>query len=202
MNKELEILNKLILTEKPEVSDAIVWLQGDRYDRGPKTLELFQRGFAPVILISGNNELIGPEKRVGENNISLSEMKAWLIEHGVDDEVIITESKSFNTRDQAVNVISLAKINDWRNLIVVGSWPHYQARYFLTFLKAIKELDWSGKVINQFCVIDATACPGGREQNAQVLTGVEFNKIRKYLTLGHLVEPKEGIDYLRNNILS
>jgi len=64
--------------EKPQKADVIVWLQGDRYDRSKKVLSLFKEKWADEIVISGNNILIGPTKRKGENNISLNEMVEWL----------------------------------------------------------------------------------------------------------------------------
>src|SRR3989339_397174 len=121
MNKKLILLNNLILNDMPEKCEAIVWLQGDRYDRGPKTAELYRKGWASKIIISGNNELIGPKKRPGENNVSLGEMRRWLLERNIKESDIIVEDKSLNTRDQSINVCKLAKKNRWKKIIIVGS---------------------------------------------------------------------------------
>lgn len=196
MNEEFLKLQKMLLQQTPQKSEAIVWLQGDRYDRGPKVIELYKKKFAPKIVISGNNELIGPEKRPGENNVGLSDMQRWLLKKGVKEKDIIIESNSFNTYDQSVNVCRLAKINKWRKIIVVGSYPHYQARYFLTFIKGAKEVAWTGKIINQFVIILDNKKPGGRSQAAIELLPEEFEKIKKYKK--NLVSISQGIKYLNN----
>lgn len=197
--KKLFFLNSLILKEKPRKSDVIIWLQGDRYDRGPKTLELYMQGWASKIIISGNDELIGLGKRPGENNVSLQEMKQWLLARGAKDKHIIVENQSFNTRDQALNVLSLVKKKKWRKIIIVGSFPHYQARYFLTFLKAAEELNWEGEIINQFVIIADNKKPGGREKAAKKLIAKEFKKINEYQIKGHVADPETGIRYLNRD---
>lgn len=196
ISRDILELGDLLLKERPQKSDAIVWLQGDRFDRGLKTLELFNNGWAPKIIISGNDELIGPGKRPGENNVSLQEMKQWLLERGLNNKDIIVENQSFNTRDQALNVLNLVKKNEWKQIIIVGSMPHYQARYFLTFLKAAEELSWGGKIINQFVMIADNKKPGGRKKVAKELMANEFKKIDEYQVKGHVAGIETGISYL------
>lgn len=196
MKKLFIQLQGLLLLGKPEISDAVIWLQGDRYDRGPKIVELYQEGFAPKIIISGNNDLIGPKKRPGENNVSLEDMRRWLLGEGIRESDIIVEDKSFNTRDQSINVCKFAKKNRWKKIIIVGSYPHYQARYFLTFIKGAEDVGWSGRVINQFVVIPNNKKPGGRLQTAGELMIQDFKKIKEYQVKGHVVDPEDGINYL------
>src|SRR3989344_1797933 len=64
-------------------SDAIILLQGDQLDRAGSTLQAYQYHLAPVVLISGNNDLIGRGKRNDENDFHLLELKKELVKQGV-----------------------------------------------------------------------------------------------------------------------
>ncbi len=193
MKPTVKQLNQLIYHDRLQVSDAAVWLHGDRLDRGPKVAELYKKGWAKKIVMSGNNVLLG-KIRPGENNITLGEMKAWLIRHGVKSRDILVDSKSFNTKDQGINIINLAKKHNWKSIIVVGSWPYYQFRVFLTFLKAAEVLGYRGRVINRFAVIPGNKKPGGRDMASNKLQKTEEQKLIKYQN--DLVNIKKGIDYL------
>lgn len=198
MEKYFDRLQNAILKCGDEKADAIIWLQGDRYDRGPKTLALYKNGLAPKIVISGNNVLIGLGPRPGENNINLKQMENWLLKRMVKKDDIIIDSSSFNTRDQSLNVTRLAKLNKWKKIIIVGSFPHYQARYFLTFIKGAIETKWNGSILNAFVIIPNNKKPGGRSQTAISILNQEYKKINKYKRKGHLVNLKMGINYLLN----
>ncbi len=193
MPGNLAELQKFILCDPLEAADVIVWLHGDRFDRGPKVLQLYRLGLAKYIIISGNCLFVGKIKP-GENNISLKDSKEWLKKKGVLDKNIKIDGKAFNTRDQAVNVIKLAKKRKWRKIIVVGS-SYYQARAFLTFLKAAKELSWQGRIINQFAVIPPSRRPAGRLLEARQMQSIEAEKIKSYRD--HVATPTQGIAYLK-----
>jgi uncharacterized SAM-binding protein YcdF (DUF218 family) len=178
-NKKIIKLLRLIEKEKPQKTDAIIWLQGDRYDRGKKVLFLFKRGFANQIVVSGNNKLIGPNKRKGENNISLKEMVKWLRKRGIRSNQIIVENKSFNTKDQAKNVLKLIQQRKWKKIILVTS-SYHQLRALLTFLKMAKKIRWKGVIINQPVKISWEKIPSGRKKKCKELFMEEIEKIKKY----------------------
>lgn len=189
--KEQELLS-LVQKDAPEKSDAIVWLQGDKYDRARGVLDLFLKKFADKIIISGNNELI--DKKPGEKGVALEKMAAWLVERGVPGEKIIIDAESLNTRGQAENVLEIASKNGWRKIILVASLYH-QPRVFLTFLKRIKEVAWEGKIINQPVLFNWETNPGGKNQPGKDLFFVEMEKIRKYKN--HNVSFDEGISCIK-----
>jgi uncharacterized SAM-binding protein YcdF (DUF218 family) len=196
---KIKKLNLLIFKQKVEVSDAVVWLQGDRYDRAKKVLEIYRENLAPVIVLSGNNILVegnsvGKKIRPGEKNVTLDLMFKWLVRHKVNPSNIIVDPNSFNTYDQAVNVMKMAKKKAWKKLIIVGSWPYYQFRVFLTFLKASYELKWQGEIINQFAQLEYNDIPGGRKERVKELIIGEINKLERYKN--NLVSIDEGINYL------
>lgn len=192
MENAFEHLRSLVLSERPIPSDVIVWLQGDRYDRGPKSQELYQEGFAPRILISGNDRLIGKGQRTEEDNISLYEMKIWLLDRGVAEEDILLDDQSFNTHDQAVNVLALAVRSNWNTILLVGS-PYYQTRAFLTFLKYVHEIGWNGRIINQPAKLGWNEIPGGRNKPSSEYAGMEKQKIERYAD--HVASIADGLKY-------
>lgn len=186
-------LHELLLKEKPQKADAIVWLQGDRYDRAVKVLKLHKEGWSKKIIISGNNILIGRIARVGENNVSLDIMKDFLLKKGAREENLIIDDNSMNTKEQAEHVLKIAEEKKWTSLLLVGS-SYYQPRAFLTFLKQAKKIGWSGKIINQPAVVFLGKKPAGREKTAKTLFAEEFEKIKKYKK--DLVSIKQGIKYV------
>lgn len=170
---------KLASCQKPENADAVLWIQGDRYDRGYKTLSLFRKGFAKRIVLTGNNILVKEKTAPGTNNVTLKEMSLWLQKKGISKNKIIIESQSFNTAEQAKNVIALAKKNKWRRILLVASFYH-QPRVFISFLKSAEEHGWNGKIINQLTKINWSKKPCGRKQSAKNLAIEEIKKIKKY----------------------
>src|SRR3989338_9464869 len=104
-----EVLFEKILSQAPQKADAIVFLQGDQLDRAPESASLFQQGFAPRILISGNNKLVGPNTRPEENDFELGLLKEYLVEHGVPEAAILIDDQSFNSFVHAPNIIKITK---------------------------------------------------------------------------------------------
>jgi uncharacterized SAM-binding protein YcdF (DUF218 family) len=191
--RQFKILHDLLLKEEPRSAEAIVWLQGDRYDRSYKVLALYKQGYGKKIVITGNNDLIGRQARRGENNISLDEMKNFLLQRGVKAKDLLIDEGAMNTKDQAKNVLRIAKREKWRRLILVGS-AYYQPRVFLTFLKQGQNNKWPGVIINQPAFITGGKKPAGRIKTARVLFAEEFNKVKKYKKDLALIG--EGIKYL------
>lgn len=197
--KEFKKLYDLLRQEKATKADAIIWLQGDRYDRAQKTLKLYNDGWAKKIIISGNNILIGAKTRKGENNISLDSMQQFLLKKGVAAKDLIIDGGAMNTKDQAVHILKLAKAKKWSKLILVGS-SYYQPRAFLTFLKQAEKMAWRGRIINQIKLIAWNKKPAGRDKTAASLFNQEFKKLEEYKN--DLVSVKHGIEYLSKKSLS
>lgn len=163
-------LFKEILSQKPKKADVIVFLQGDRFDRCPKVLSLYQEGFSSKILITGNNT------RAEEIKDSLlPEIKEWFLKNQVKEEDIIVEDNSLNTLDQAVNVIKIAKENNYKKLILVTS-PYHALRVYLTFLKQ----EWEGNIVIQTINQKWSDIPSGDNKTALEMLVGEIEKIRNY----------------------
>lgn len=182
-----EKLIALVDNDCVEKSDAIILLEGDGLNRYPKAVELFKEGFADVLVFSG-----------GITNLAFGSfpfplIQTEIINSGIQPTSIIHESKSQNTREQAVEVIKLATAKGWNKLILVASHYH-QYRAYLTFLHEIlvtnsnvllfnapanklkwfEETDW-GK---RFDLLDE-----------------EFIRIEKYTSLSHLATIDQAITY-------
>ena len=193
IKQQFEKLYGLLLEEKPQLSDAIIWLQGDRYDRGHKVFKLYKEGYAKKIIISGNNVLIGNKIRIGETNVSLDKMKDFLLKKGVDEKCIIVDDGAMNTKEQAEHIFRISDNKRWSKLILVGS-SYYQPRAFLTFLKQARVAKWDGEIINQLNLVAWNKKPSGRDKIAKIIFEEEFEKIKKYKK--DLVSINQGIKYL------
>lgn len=110
--------------------DAIVVLAGEDADeRGNTATELFRQGAAPVIVCSG--ALHDPPRR-----ISGDELAALLMSRGVAPDRLLVEAGSQHTGEQARHVVEMARLNDWKRLLLVAS-PYHLPRATLTFIKAL-----------------------------------------------------------------
>lgn len=194
-NLENNIVNLYykILAQALKKSDAIVWLQGNRYDRAEKVLELYKKGWSKTIIVTGNDILVGSRERKGEENVFIKDMINWLLAHRVRREDLIIDRNSLNTNDQAKYIMNLAKKKKWEKIILVGS-SYYQPRAFLTFLKQSEIKKWQGTIINQPALIPWQKKPDGRNKYAWQCFHEETEKIKRYKK--DMANIKEGIGYL------
>ena len=182
-SKGAEIFEKILLQE-PQKVDAIVFLQGDQLDRAPESASLFQQGFAPRILISGNNKLVGPNTRPEE----------YLVEHGVPEAAILIDDQSFNSLGQATNIVKITKEKGWQTLLVVVS-AYHALRSFLTLLKQMKDQAWSGKIVMHAVQFPWDTIPSGRAKSAREMLTLEMEKIKKYAK--DVASIEEGLEYFK-----
>jgi len=170
-------------------SDVIILLEGDGYNRYKHAAGLYKAKLAPLIVFSGGivNYKFG--------SYPFSDLEEKLVNIGVDKKVLIHESISLNTREQAEEVFKLAIKNEWKKLILVGSSEH-QYRAYLTFLRVLldKKLD--------FFLFNSPArnLPWFEKSDWGIRyerLDQEFEKIEKYTELGHLATFNEAIEYQR-----
>lgn len=177
-DQNLAVLAKLVLNQPVETADVIVWLQGDRLDRGEQVVALYKQKLAPLILISGNDELVGYGKRPGENDLAASELVSWLRNNSIPSESILLDTQSLNTFEQASKIANLSKQHVWKKIIIVTS-PYHQVRAFLTVLLAFKDIGLADtRIINQPAQIPWESLVSGREKIAATMWLVEQEKSR------------------------
>ena len=185
-----------VLSQKPQKADAIVFIQGDQLDRAAKVKELYNNSFAKHIVITGNNKLIGPGRRTEENDVHLLVLRDYLVKQEVPESMIIIDDRSFQTVDQAVNTIRLAKKKRWLRLLLVTS-PYHALRTFLTFVKQIQEQNWKGSISVQVADLPWDVSPSGRVRTSIEMLKVEMEKIKEYAHDMATIE--EGTRFLQSH---
>lgn len=168
-------------------SDAIVLLEGDGLHRYSKAVGLYKEGWSDKIIFSGN--IIDYEY----GSYPFSDVLPHILETGIPAESIIHENISLNTYEQAIEVLKIAKTNNWKKLILVASHEH-QYRAYLTFLRQVIDLN------NDFVLYNSPARNLGWFNDSGWgmrfdRLEIEFDRIDKYSELGHLATCQEVIDY-------
>ena len=169
------------------VSDAIILLEGDGFDRFRKAVSLYKQGQAPKIVFSGNIT------DYDYGSFPFAEVLPRMLEAGVPEDDIIHEDKSLNTREQAVEVVRMAQERGWKKLILVASHEH-QYRAYLTFLREVLDSKsgitlYNAPARNLDWFVDKGWGTRFERLEAEIL------RIEKYTEMGHLANAQEVIDY-------
>ena len=169
------------------MSDAIILLEGDGFDRFRKAVSLYKQGKAPKIVFSGNIT------DYDYGSYPFAEVLPRMLEAGVPEDDIIHEDKSLNTREQAVEVVRMALERGWKKLILVASHEH-QYRAYLTFLREVLDSKsgitlYNAPARNLDWFVDKGWGTRFERLEAEIL------RIEKYTELGHLANAQEVIDY-------
>jgi uncharacterized SAM-binding protein YcdF (DUF218 family) len=182
----------MVYTAMPLTSDAIVVLCGeDAAARLATGVEWLRQGAAPRIVLSGG---VHAPPRV----LSAESLASELLAMGVAPDRVIVETTSTNTRDQAVNVMAMAKENGWRRVIVVAS-PYHLPRAFLTFLAAVPRI----RNVPQVQIVPLAAAvprwcappPGGFENRSE-LYAQELKKIEQHQSTGDCATYMQALRYI------
>lgn len=169
------------------MSDAIILLEGDGFDRFRKAVSLYKQGKAPKIVFSGNIT------DYDYGSFPFAEVLPRMLEAGVPEDDIIHEDKSLNTREQAVEVVRMAQERGWKKLILVASHEH-QYRAYLTFLREVLDSKsgitlYNAPARNLDWFVDKGWGTRFERLEAEIL------RIEKYSEMGHLANAQEVIDY-------
>ena len=169
------------------VSDAIVLLEGDGFNRYIKAADIYKNGYSKKIIFSG------AITDYNYGSFPFKDSLPKLLSSGVPEEAIIHEKKSKNTREQAVEVIDIAVKNNWRKIILVATHDH-QYRAYLTFLKEVlsrkKEILLFNSPVRNLKWFEQNVW-GRRFDNIDK----EFDKIDHYMEMGHLASYEEALEY-------
>ena len=116
----------------PQPADCIVALGGDSGDRVAKVLELYRRGLAPLILLTG------VEDSPAEVRTAYLTWRAeYLVKAGVPAAALLYDLHSANSREEASNTLALARARGWKRVMVVSDPPHMR-RLSLAWSKAFR----------------------------------------------------------------
>jgi len=177
----------LVDNDSIDKSDVIVLLEGDGYNRYSKAVELFKKGYSKKIVFSGGIT------DYDYGSFPFEDIYPKILSEGVPQEAIIHEDKSKNTLEQAIEVIKLSKLKNWKKIILVATHDH-QYRAYLTFLKQVlihnSEIQLFNSPVRNLTWFNKNSW-GRRIDNIEK----EFLKIEKYMKLGHLSSYSEAINY-------
>lgn len=181
----------LLSNDIPQVSDAIVYLEGDGTGRVGESVRLYQNSYAKKVIFSGGVENLKLGAFPSKHIIPI------LVSNGIPIEDIIVEGKSKHTREQAIEVIEFLKFKMWNRIILVASHYH-QYRAFLTFLQVLMEK----KMDRTIRIYNSSAKDLSWYQNENWGTRIEllddeFEKILAYRKQGHIAQYNEALNYFR-----
>jgi len=158
----------LVVQDPLEKADVIIVLSGGRGDeRVRQAAELYQQGYAPLVLLSGGEEMAG---------ISVPEMlRRQALALGIPPDALLSEPDSTSTAEQARYLRPLLEPRGMRRAIVVTSSYHTRRTRRL-FRKAF---EGSGMEIRVYPVQRDVWNPEGwwtREQDTETLV-LEYVKL-------------------------
>lgn len=187
MISDREIIMAIVDNDCFMKSDVAILLEGDGFYRVSKAVDLYKKGQVRKIVFSGN--II--DKHYG--SFPFEEVEPYIKKAGVPNTDIIHEDKSQNTREQAVEVVKLARKKDWKKIALVASHEH-QYRAYLTFLREVLDSN-SGIILYNTPVRNLNwFIDDGWGRRFDRLYQ-ELERIEKYTEKGHLANAKEVIEY-------
>ena len=171
-----DIGNFLVVDDNPTKADAIVVLSGDGGARLEQGVELYEKGYAPVLILAGGGQPGRP---------SAAEVMARQAESmGVPASAVLLVSQSTSTREDALYTRDLMVRQGLKSVIVVTS-PYHERRASLTFARAF---DGSGISAASYPVRDDQWHPDNWWQNGRGLrlTLTELIKLAYYKLRGFI----------------
>lgn len=172
-------------------ADAIVVLTGDGTTRLPTAIELFRRGGAPAILVSGGVD-DPPYARSAHDLVGI------LLEKGVAPDRLLCEDESQHTRESAEKVVDMIEEREWGRVILTTSSYHIP-RAMLTFIQVLRERELH-EVVHLVPVSTSNsylfAVPAGLGKRRIQLVEVEAAKVAEYQAKGDVASYDGGLAYL------
>jgi len=170
----------LVVDHPPQPADAILVLGGGQGERLERGLELYNEGYAPLLITSGEPPLLpGFETPFAELAAD------YLAERGIPREDIIVLPDTTSTREEADHSLRLARERGWRTLLVVTA-EHHSRRAWLTFRKVYR-----GSGVNVALVAARGEWYDPRswwqEERTFLAVWEEYLKLAHYLVKGYLV---------------
>jgi uncharacterized SAM-binding protein YcdF (DUF218 family) len=175
----------------PKKADAVILLEGDGFSRIDHACSLINQGYVDYFVFSGGIE------DLSYGSYGFERCLPQILKNNVDRDLLIHESKSKHTLEQAEEVIDICVKKNWSSIILVASHYH-QFRAFLTFINVLikRGLDKELKIFNSPVHGLSWTEENNWGQRLNLLES-EFEKIDKYRELGHLADYKSAKEYLQ-----
>lgn len=138
------ILNKLIVDEKPALSDVIIVPEGQEYIRANKASELLHEGYS-----RSNKIIISP---MVDTNAEIYE------EFGVELEQIIPETEATSTYENAVHTLEIMEESGFDSAIVTSS-DYHMLRTKMIYERVNRDYDFELTFVAAYQVVDGQLVP-------------------------------------------
>ncbi len=104
--------------QAPAKADLIAALGGDNGGRADKVLELYRKGFAPVVLLTG------PDSHSKTRSAYLDFRARYLVQEGIPEKALLFDRKSRNSWEEAAGALRLMQERKLQRVLVVSDPPH------------------------------------------------------------------------------
>ena len=105
--------------QSPVNADLLVALGGDNGARADRVLELYRRGLAPKVLLTG------PEGGHSKTRATYLHWRArYLVDQGIPEQALLFDYRSVSSWEEAVNTLKLMQAMGMDRVLVVSDPPH------------------------------------------------------------------------------
>ena len=106
-------------------ADAIICLSGQKQTRIPKTIELWNQGYAPKIFLTHQKKINRKYSHLEISNLGFAKEVSKLLKLDVPWGIIPSkDGGATSTFDEAFDALSFAKENNWKRIIIVTDNYH------------------------------------------------------------------------------
>jgi uncharacterized SAM-binding protein YcdF (DUF218 family) len=111
----------LVVQDEVHAADAIVVIGGDhKPERVRQAVELFQQGYADIVVMSAGTLVMEGDERVVEAEV----MRAQALARGLPSEAILLETNSWSTFENAVYTRQICQERGYGSILLVTSAYH------------------------------------------------------------------------------
>lgn len=111
----------LIVGGGPQTADAIVVIGGDhKLERVGRAVELYQQGYAPVVIISAGTLVSEGDEQLAEAEV----MRRQALALGLPEAVLLVENKSKSTFQNAYYTKTICQQHGFQSVLLVTSTYH------------------------------------------------------------------------------
>ncbi len=105
--------------QAPVKADLLLTLGGDNGARADRVLELYRKGFAPKVLLTGPD---GGHSKTRATHLNWR--ARYLIDEGIPEKVLLFDRRSKSSWEEAVNTLQLMQAMGMHHVLVVSDPPH------------------------------------------------------------------------------
>ena len=113
----------LVANDNSQSADAIIVIGGDhKPERVKRAVELYQQGYAPVVIISAGTEVLEGNEWLPEAEVVRRQALAF----GLPESILWVENKSLSTYQNAYYTHAICEAQGFKSVLLVASAYHSQ----------------------------------------------------------------------------